>query len=752
MSIARYLEAAAQGASAPQAKDNCNIIVNNEYVIKATVSESENGNVVLNTSEKDFALLVEAEVIPSDLVFFNAKSEKAHVVIWKMVDNGKIDVEWHGDTMAVSPKDFGRIQEALSDVGLSHEIEEVNDTDPEHEMGSVEDVTDDLDETTNNDEYVIYIKKADKDNMDEWLDSEGLGYESIEDAGPDHYKVIFTDHISYQYGFDCADPDFVPEEINKHATENEPEVEESLVSEPYSHPDIEADALVSPGRESFDTMRLKKLAGNLPAGAKPMTIKGYNDEPKREVDEDWGSSDTTVLMRAMWQYIDQQAGGKVNPETIEAAAEDAVPFWAEDMGYADDPEGAVASAIGYFLRREDGIKKVRDDVANDVEPQVQGEIIDEEIVEPVVAVHPDYEMSEYAGCLITDVHNMNEFAARWEDQDNEMQEEFGWDLPLWDANNTESGPPPRRKIKMTFDEYCKLVIEYLGTQTDESIGDITRLAKGGHRDPKPWERTSHLPMKDRFAQHDEGAAGGDYVSEGKLRTGDTVHLAGGKKSKIVKCEKDNKYTLANGKIVDGSEIKKVDVSEGAGLNKLKKMKKSFNQYAKGIKRGKQDPMADKGVGKKIDNEKKGLTVKKDIDEGKKKDKTNLNCPACKQPASAHKGLSCPVKKAKERARQLKPGSPGIFPTQSDVNKGIAKGTKEQQKKKVKEDRQSFTSENNSGIKVYVKHPTTGQLYEVDMAKTGAKVFKGQPVATKTAGWNCSVWSNKPVAMMLRNKK
>jgi len=85
----------------------------------------------------------------------------------------------------------------------------------------------------------------------------------------------------------------------------------------------------------------------------------------------------------------------------------------------------------------------------------------------VNAVHPEGAKSEEVKLRITDVEDDDEFAGRWMKQSDRLQAEFGWDLPLW---TREYGPAPKKHIAMTFDEYVKLVTEYIAAQGNKNVG------------------------------------------------------------------------------------------------------------------------------------------------------------------------------------------------------------------------------------------------------------------------------------------
>jgi len=67
------------------------------------------------------------------------------------------------------------------------------------------------------------------------------------------------------------------------------------------------------------------------------------------VNEDWGSSDWYAVIQSMDRTLEHL--GKVNPETIQQAAEDAAYSYMEHMGYSDHEQAANACA-SMWLRRK----------------------------------------------------------------------------------------------------------------------------------------------------------------------------------------------------------------------------------------------------------------------------------------------------------------------------------------------------------------------------------------------------------------
>lgn len=74
-------------------------------------------------------------------------------------------------------------------------------------------------------------------------------------------------------------------------------------------------------------------------------------------------------------------------------------------------------------------------------------------------IHPNFELSESVSIILTDLNDswlgsdVVDFCTRWEETSCEVQEEFGWDLPL--------GTLYKKKIRMTFDSYVKLVEDWI---------------------------------------------------------------------------------------------------------------------------------------------------------------------------------------------------------------------------------------------------------------------------------------------------
>ena len=79
-------------------------------------------------------------------------------------------------------------------------------------------------------------------------------------------------------------------------------------------------------------------------------MKRYNigtAEAGTPVAEDWGSSDWTVVLKNVDEYLEKHG---TTPETIEAAATDAAEFYHDHMGY-EDPEDAKDRIISMWMTR-----------------------------------------------------------------------------------------------------------------------------------------------------------------------------------------------------------------------------------------------------------------------------------------------------------------------------------------------------------------------------------------------------------------
>lgn len=79
-------------------------------------------------------------------------------------------------------------------------------------------------------------------------------------------------------------------------------------------------------------------------------------------------------------------------------------------------------------------------------------------IQKFYVVHPDFSLSETTAVMITDF-SKDEFASHWKTQPIALQYEFGNDLPLWDLT-----VEPRKKIKMTFNEYVVAVQKEIDNQ------------------------------------------------------------------------------------------------------------------------------------------------------------------------------------------------------------------------------------------------------------------------------------------------
>ena len=93
----------------------------------------------------------------------------------------------------------------------------------------------------------------------------------------------------------------------------------------------------------------------------------------------------------------------------------------------------------------------------------------------IYAMHPQPEQSEQVVFLITGMTE-DEFSNRWTDLPDPYQQEFGYDVPLWDADDLSSYPNLAVK-RITFDQYVRLVGNYIKS---EEIGGSTlsRMKRG----------------------------------------------------------------------------------------------------------------------------------------------------------------------------------------------------------------------------------------------------------------------------------
>jgi len=590
-----------------------------------------------------------------------------------MVDSGAIRVEWHGDTCATNEKDFARIQEVLTDLGLGDDIVPVNDETPE---------------------------------------------------------------------FDSA-------------------------AELSSHEDY------SPPEETDEDLEV------------PTEKLGSNDV---DVREDWGSSDTTPVMKQMWQCIDDE-GGAVTPENIEKAAWDCAEQWSEQMGY-DDNEEAMNAIIGYFIRRPDGLLKrakelpiagynatplkvpgYNDDV--DPTPQPGKEVIDEVQDEfDVVAMHPIPEDSERIGIEITDVNSIAEFARKWEDEPNEILAEFGYDLPIFDEDNPESFPAPKRREKMTYDEYIALVKHYIDGQTDESLANITRLAKVEHKlTEMPRE---HYETKDPLEQLQAlpqpiTVNGGSYSYTCDVVKNAHVWTASDGSKLRVKHIKD----IADWLDGDAAEVWKQFMDEDEYLSFL-----IDYGYVRPAKGGPFKPAHDQEshelngiLGDSVESP-EDIANKKPWESTKHlpmKDRFALHNEGDSGSDYMSESLKRWVKSKimeamlseKKKDKKDKKGKkwyekkstwekfkPGELAAKNPL-KDLGKDTFDKLKGKKKTN-ESFTTK--APIAVSIRNPRTGKIVEMNMEKTRANVFKGKPAGAKVDAWNCSLWSGIPVAMLLRNQR
>lgn len=96
-------------------------------------------------------------------------------------------------------------------------------------------------------------------------------------------------------------------------------------------------------------------------------------------------------------------------------------------------------------------------------------------VENIYAMHPQPEKSEKIAFLILDKDEI-EFATDWRELPDPYQQEFGYDLPLWDAD--DFGSYPNLVVKrITFDQYVNLVGNYI--ESEELAGSAMSKMKRG---------------------------------------------------------------------------------------------------------------------------------------------------------------------------------------------------------------------------------------------------------------------------------
>lgn len=93
----------------------------------------------------------------------------------------------------------------------------------------------------------------------------------------------------------------------------------------------------------------------------------------------------------------------------------------------------------------------------------------------IYAMHPQPEKSEQVVFLITGMTE-DEFSNRWTDLPDPYQQEFGYDLPLWDADDLSSYPNLAVK-RITFDQYVQLVGNYI--KSEELAGSTMSRMKQG---------------------------------------------------------------------------------------------------------------------------------------------------------------------------------------------------------------------------------------------------------------------------------
>lgn len=96
-------------------------------------------------------------------------------------------------------------------------------------------------------------------------------------------------------------------------------------------------------------------------------------------------------------------------------------------------------------------------------------------VDNIYAMHPQPEKSEKIAFLILDKDEI-EFATDWRELPDPYQQEFGYDLPLWDAD--DFGSYPNLVVKrITFDQYVNLVGNYI--ESEELAGSAMSKMKRG---------------------------------------------------------------------------------------------------------------------------------------------------------------------------------------------------------------------------------------------------------------------------------
>jgi hypothetical protein len=89
----------------------------------------------------------------------------------------------------------------------------------------------------------------------------------------------------------------------------------------------------------------------------------------------------------------------------------------------------------------------------------------QQAVKYLIAFHPDWEKSEVLGVAITDITTVQEFEKRWTKLPNHIQNEFNYDLPLFnfgDFRESVGGEAPAKTSprKRTFDEYVEFVAKF----------------------------------------------------------------------------------------------------------------------------------------------------------------------------------------------------------------------------------------------------------------------------------------------------
>jgi len=146
-----------------------------------------------------------------------------------------------------------------------------------------------------------------------------------------------------------------------------------------------------------------------------------------------------------------------------------------------------ATQLGYKIIREEHIDSteyylIRQDKTN--EQGVSEDLSDD--LGYIYAMHPQPEQSEQIAFRIfkdsedptenPQPMDEDEFSSRWTALPDPYQEEFGYDLPLWDANDL-SGYPNLVQKRITFDQYVKLVGDYIKSE-ELARSSMSKMKKG----------------------------------------------------------------------------------------------------------------------------------------------------------------------------------------------------------------------------------------------------------------------------------